>query len=60
MNKKSCSTCLFGELCTSEIDCEHYSPINDDMGDAELGQFIETGYLKYISDWWNYIEGVDE
>lgn len=56
MSKKNCTTCLFGDCCVSRKDCEFYSPTDDDMDDVELERYIENERLKYLHDWWRYIE----
>lgn len=56
MSKKDCNACLFGDLCVSKRDCEYYSPTDDEMDDAELERYIESERLKYLRDWWRYIE----
>ncbi len=56
MSNKNCNTCLFGDVCVSKKGCEYYSPTDDDMDDAELERYIETGRQKYLSSWWRYIK----
>lgn len=56
MSKKNCNTCLFGDVCVSNRDCEYYSPTDDDMDDAELERYIEAERQRYLRDWWRYIE----
>ena len=60
MRKKTCSACLFGDHCGSMKICKHFSPLDDDMNDVELGVYIENKRREYLRDWWRYIGDNDK
>lgn len=55
MNKKRYMTSFDGARSVLERSQEYHSP-TDDMDDTELGLYIENERLKYLRDWWQYIE----
>jgi len=60
MSKRNCAACLFGDHCRSNSVCEHYSPVDEEMTDAELERYIEKGRKDYLREWWRYTGDIRE
>ena len=54
MNKRSCDTCLFSDLCPGKYPCKHHSPI--DESDDDL---IEAGRKQFYDEWDAYLEDAE-
>lgn len=56
MYNPNCRSCLFGGKCAPTMECDFYFPLDDDMSDAILEQYIKSERQSFESDWWRYIE----
>lgn len=55
MSKEKCRTCLFGDQCYSNTECEYYSPVDDYDADEELEIYIEKQRQEF-HEYWNEIK----
>ena len=55
MSKQECKTCLFGDICSSELECEYFISIDENNGD-EMEQYIENKRQEYLEEWWRYLD----
>ena len=52
MNNERCITCLFGDKCHSEEDCDRYTPFDDD--DEAIDRYIEEQRAEFRDAWFRY------
>lgn len=52
MNNERCMTCLFGDKCRSEEDCDRYTPFDDD--DEAVDRYIEERRVEFRDAWFRY------
>lgn len=50
-----CSTCYFHDKCGSDIKCEDYAPIGDELSDDAIDDMIESNRDSFYRDWFKYI-----
>lgn len=53
---KSCKNCFYYDKCRSREICEDYTPLEDDMSDAEIEEIIEAKRAEFREEWQQYIE----
>lgn len=55
MSKRNCESCLFGDICSIDRVCGHYTPIDDEASDAAIDQRIQEGREEYRREWNGYM-----
>lgn len=55
MINTKCDSCLFGDKCKNQYQCDAYTPINDILGDDYIEEYIEEQRAAFRSEWWVYV-----
>lgn len=55
MDNRHCSNCCYSEWCQCDKVCEDYTPVGEQVINAEVDNLIESKRVAFYTEWFEYI-----